>query len=216
MNKQLRKMALCFGLVAWPALGWGQSPAPSLPGKIGVINIQAAIAATGEGKKAFAELEKKYAPRRQDLQQLTQEVNGITEQLQKQSTTLSDDEQRRLNRELQEKQTRLKRAQEDAQADFQADNGEVVNRIGQKMVRLLDEYAQQNGYAVVIEGNPQVPIIYYVAPQIDLTEEIVKRYDAANPVTADAPATSSPGTTAPAAAARPRTPASKPADKSKP
>jgi len=216
MNKQLRKMALCFGLVAWPALGWGQSPAPSLPGKIGVINIQAAIAATGEGKKAFAELEKKYAPRRQDLQQLTQEVNAITEQLQKQSTTLSDDEQRRLNRELQEKQTRLKRAQEDAQADFQADNGEVVNRIGQKMVRLLDEYAQQNGYAVVIEGNPQVPIIYYVAPQIDLTEEIVKRYDAANPVTADAPATSSPGTTAPAAAARPRTPASKPADKSKP
>jgi|SRR5437773_3826940 len=216
MNKQLRKIALCFGLVAWPALGWGQSPAPSLPGKIGVINIQAAIAATGEGKKAFAELEKKYAPRRQDLQQLTQEVNAITEQLQKQSTTLSDDEQRRLNRELQEKQTRLKRAQEDAQADFQADNGEVVNRIGQKMVRLLDEYAQQNGYAVVIEGNPQVPIIYYVAPQIDLTEEIVKRYDAANPVTADAPATSSPGTTAPAAAARPRTPASKPADKSKP
>ena len=214
MNKQLRKIALCFGLVAWPALGWGQSPAPSLPGKIGVINIQAAIAATGEGKKAFAELEKKYAPRRQDLQQLTQEVNGITEQLQKQSTTLSDDEQRRLNRELQEKQTRLKRAQEDAQADFQADNGEVVNRIGQKMVRLLDEYAQQNGYAVIIEGNPQ--LLYYVAPQIDLTEEVVKRYDAANPVTADAPATSSPSTTVPAAAAKPRTPASKPADKSKP
>ena len=214
MNKQLRKMALCFGLVVWPALGWGQSPAPSLPGKIGVINIQAAIAGTGEGKKAFAELEKKYAPRRQDLQQLTQEVNAITEQLQKQSTTLSDDEQRRLNRELQEKQTRLKRNQEDAQTDFQADNGEVVNRIGQKMVRLMDEYAQQNGYAVIIEGNPQ--LLYYVAPQIDLTEEVVKRYDAANPVTAEAPATSSPGTTAPAAAARPRTPASKPADKSKP
>ena len=216
MNKQLRKLALGLGLVAWPALGWGQSPPPSLPGKIGVINIQAAIAATGEGKKAFGELEKKYAPRRQDLQQQQQEINSLTDQLQKGQNTLSDDEQRRLNRELQEKQTRLKRNQEDAQTDFQADNGEVVNRIGQKMVRLLDEYAQQNGYAVVIEGNPQVPIIYYVAPQIDLTEEIVKRYDAANPVTADAPATSSPGTTAPAAAARPRTPASKPADKSKP
>jgi outer membrane protein len=214
MNMQLRKMALCLGLVAWPALGWGQSPAPSLPGKIGVINIQAAIAATGEGKKAFAELEKRYAPRRQDLQQQQQEINSLTDQLQKGQNTLSDDEQRRLNRELQEKQTRFKRAQEDAQADFQADNGEVVNRIGQKMVRLMDDYAQQNGYAVIIEGNPQ--LLYYVAPQIDLTEEVVKRYDAANPVTADAPATSSPGTTAPAAAAKPRTPASKPADKSKP
>jgi len=214
MNIQLRKMALCLGLAAWPALGWGQSPTPSLPGKIGVINIQAAIAGTGEGKKAFAELEKRYAPRRQELQQLQQEINALTDQLQKQATTLSDDEQRRLNRELQEKQTRLKRNQEDAQTDFQADNGEVVNRIGQKMVRLMDEYAQQNGYAVIIEGNPQ--LLYYVAPQIDLTEEVVKRYDAANPVTADAPATSPPSTTAPAAPAKSRTPGSKPADKSKP
>ncbi len=214
MNKQIRRMAVGLGLVAWPALGWGQSPPPSLPGKIGVINIQAAIAGTGEGKKAFAELEKRYAPRRQELQQLQQEINALTDQLQKQATTLSDDEQRRLNRELQEKQTRFKRMQEDAQADFQADNGDVVNRIGQKMVRLMDDYAQQNGYAVIIEGNPQ--LLYYVAPQIDLTEEVVKRYDAANPVTADAPATSPPSTTAPAAAAKSRTPASKPADKSKP
>ena len=135
MNKQIRRMAVGLGLVAWPALGWGQSPPPSLPGKIGVINIQAAIAGTGEGKKAFAELEKRYAPRRQELQQLQQEINALTDQLQKQATTLSDDEQRRLNRELQEKQTRFKRMQEDAQADFQADNGDVVNRIGQKMVR---------------------------------------------------------------------------------
>ena len=218
MNKQLRKMALCFGLVAWPALGWGQSPAPSLPGKIGVINIQAAIAGTGEGKKAFAELEKKYAPRRQDLQQLTQEVNAITEQLQKQSTTLSDDEQRRLNRELQEKQTRLKRAQEDAQADFSADSNEVVNRIGQKLVRLVDEYAQQNGYALILEGDPQRMPVYYVAPQIDLTEEMVKRYDTANPVAAD---TSTPNLSAPppAAATRPpvpRAPIPKPTGKPKP
>ena len=215
MNKQIRRMAVGLGLVAWPALGWGQSPPPSLPGKIGVINIQAAIAGTGEGKKAFAELEKRYAPRRQELQQLQQEINALTDQLQKQATTLSDDEQRRLNRELQEKQTQLKRKQEDAQADFQADNGDVVNRIGQKMVRLMDEYAQQNGYAVIIEGNPQ--LLYYVAPQIDLTEEVVKRYDAANPVTADtsAPNLSAPPSAPAAKGPATRTPASKPTEKPK-
>src|SRR5437773_1549121 len=125
MNKQLRKIALCFGLVAWPALGWGQSPAPSLPGKIGVINIQAAIAGTGEGKKGVGEIEKGFAPRRAGPQTEKAEINLLADQLEKGENTVRDDEAGRLNREVQEKEAGLKRAQEDAQADFQADNGEV-------------------------------------------------------------------------------------------
>ena len=48
------------------------------------------------------------------------------------------------------------------------------------MVRIIGDYAQQNGFALVIDG-AQVPV-YYAAKDIDITAEIVKRYDAANPV----------------------------------
>lgn len=213
MSNQVFKMTLSLGLALAPMVAWGQSPAPSL-GKIGVINIQAVIGNTAEGKKAFAELDKKYAPRKQDLQEQSQAINALQDQLQKQGTTLSDEEQRRQTRDLQEKQTRFKRAQEDAQADFNADQQDVVNRIGSKLVKLINDYAPQNGYAMIIEGNPQ--LIYYAAPQIDLTEDLIKRYDAANPVAAEAGAGSSPsGAVKPAAgrpaAAKPPTP--KPPDK---
>lgn len=217
MSKNLFRTALALGLALSPTLAWGQSSAPApVTGKIGVINIQAAIANTGEGKKAFGELDKKYAPRRQDLQEQQQAVDSLQAQLQKQGTTLSDEEQRRLTRELQEKQTRLKRSQEDAQADFSADSQEVISRVGQKLVKLVDDYARENGYVLVIEGNPQQLPIYYVAPQVDLTEEMIKRYDAANPVAADAG-----GPAKPTAAARPPAPKTsaappKPADKPKP
>lgn len=216
MSKQLFRMALALGVALSPVLARGQSSAPAaVQGKIGVINIQAAIANTGEGKKAFGELDKKYAPRRQDLQEQQQSINALQDQLQKQGTTLSDDEQRRLARELQEKQTRLKRAQDDAQSDFSADSGDVLNRIGGKLVKLVDDYARENGYALVIEGDPQRLPIYYVAPQVDLTEEMIKRYDAANPVTADASSGSAakPTTSRPPA---PKAPTPKPADKPKP
>jgi len=181
---------------------WGQAPnAASGTGKIGVINIQLAIGNTSEGKKAFADLQKKFQPRQQELQRLQQEIQAIQDQLQKQAATLSDEEQRRLNRDLEDKQKLLKRSTEDANADFTADRDEAVRRIGEKMVRVLNEFAQQNGYVLVIDS-AQIPVYYATN---DLTEDMVKRYDAANPV-ADA----SPGAAAPPAS-RPASTAPKPA-----
>jgi outer membrane protein len=168
--------------------------------KIGLIGINAAIGSTQEGKKAIGDLQKKYQPRQQELERLQQEIQSIQDQLGKQSATLSDDEQRRLSRDLEDKQKLLKRSTDDAQTDFAADRDEVIRRIGQKMVNVIHDYAQQNGLTLVIDG-AQVPV-YYAAKDVDITAEIVKRYDAANPV-ADAggtpkpsapPATPSPGT----------------------
>jgi outer membrane protein len=147
---------------------------------------------TGEGKKSMADLQKKYQPRQQEVQKLQQDIQAITDQLQKQAATLSDDEQRRLNRELEEKQKLLKRSTEDAQADFGSDRDEMFSRIGQKMVKIIDDYARQNGYILVI-GRDQVPI-YYAAKEVDLTDQIIKLYDAAYPseaVTSGVPPTPS-------------------------
>jgi len=175
-------------------------------GKIGVINIQAAIANTAEGKKVIADLQKKYQPRQQELQRLQQEIQAIQDQLTKQSATLSDEEQGRLNRDSEEKQKLLKRSAEDAQNDFNRDRDEAIGRIGQKMVRVINDYAAQNGFTLVLD-DAQIPI-YYAAKDIEITEEIVKRYDAANPV-ADAAVPAKPTT-------HPATPAATPAAPPKP
>src|SRR5579863_2183818 len=118
----------------------------SATGKIGVINIQQAIAQTGEGKLALDAIQKKYEPKRQELQRRQDEINSLQDQLQKQGPTLSDEERSRLTRELDEKQRVFKRAQEDDQADFQADTQETVQKIGQKMVRIINDYAQKSGF----------------------------------------------------------------------
>jgi outer membrane protein len=174
-------------------------------GKIGVVAIQEAILSTGEGKKAMTDLQKKYQPRQQDVTKLNQDIQGLTDQLQKQAATLSDDEQRRLNRDLEEKQKLLKRTTEDAQADFASDRDEMFRRIGQKMVKIIDDYARQNGFSLVL-GSDQIPI-YFAAKEVELTEAIVKLYDAANPV--EAPVSGGPATPRAGAPSAPK-PATKP------
>ena len=202
-----------LGLLILPLLALGQTPAAS-SAKIGVINIQEAILTSAEGKKAVADLQKKYNPRQQELQRLQQEIQGINDQLQKQGATLSDEEQRRLSRELEVKQTQLKRSTEDFNADAGADRDEALRRIGQKLVRVISDYAQQNGFVLVIDG-AQIPV-YYAAKDIDLTEEMVKRYDAANPVAEAGAGAPAAATTRPAAPPVKPAVSPKPADKPKP
>ncbi len=202
MKNFVSTLTVLLLLGVWPT-GIHAQASPAGTGKIGVINIQEAIASTAEGKKAFADLQKKYAPRQQELQRLQQEIQSIQDQLQKQQPTLSEDEQRRLNREADEKQKQLKRSTEDANADFQADRDDAVRQIGQKMVRQIQEYAKQNGFALVLDS-AQIPV-YFAATDIDLTETMVKRYDAANPVAAAAATPPAPVSAAgkPAAAPKP-------------
>jgi outer membrane protein len=195
MKKRVAFIAPLLGFLMSPALARGQSPTTST-GKVGVINIQEAILSTAEGKKAMGDLQKKYQPRQAELQRLQQDIQALNDQLQKQSTTLSDDEQRRLSRELEEKQKLFKRQSEDFNTDAGADRDEAIRRIGQKMVGVIKDYAQQNGYALVVDG-AQIPV-YYASTDIELTDLIVKRYDAANPV-------------ADAQGAAPDTPANRPA-----
>jgi hypothetical protein len=84
----------------------------------------------------------------------------------------------------------------------------MFRRIGQKMVKLIDDYARQNSFSLIL-GSDQVPI-YYAAKEVDLTDAIVKLYDAANP--AEALTSGVPATTRPVApsTAKPVKPADKP------
>ena len=179
MKNRLIVLTMLVGTLASPLGGRAQSAATAQD-KIGVINMQAAIANSAEGKKVLADLQTKYQPRQKELQRLNQEIQAIQDQLSKGQATLSDDEQTRLNREAEDKQKQLKRDAEDAQTDYNHDRDEAVNKIGQKMVRVINDYAQKNGFSLVLDdGQIQV---YFAAKDIELTSEIVKLYDAANPV----------------------------------
>lgn len=225
MRDRVLKTGLWLSFLALPALGWSQTaPATGGFGKVGVVNIQQAIAATAEGKKAFADLQKKYQPRQQDLQRQQQEIQNLQDQIQRQQTTLSDAERVRLSRELSEKQKLFDRAREDAQSDFQQDRQDVIGRIGQKMVQIIDDYAKKNGYSLILDAeipiynqgqmsNAQIPI-YYASQDVDISGDIVKLYDQAFP--AQAASTSGSQQPAAGAAASNTKPAAKPADKPKP
>ncbi len=184
---------------------WGQSGAAAAgaPMKIGVMNVQVAITSTAEGKQAAAELQSQFTPRQTDLQNMQKQIDDIRGRLQTGQTTLSDDEKARLAREGDQLTRNLQRKQQESQDDFNDSQQDVVNRIGRKLVEILDGYSKQNGLALVLDTSAQQTPVVYASNQIDIPQEIIRRYDQKNPVKAGAGASVTPRPAAP----RPSTPA---------
>jgi Skp family chaperone for outer membrane proteins len=195
--------ALAQAAASTPAAGAPNAPAGPVPTKIGIVNIQEAIVATNEGKKEFDALQQRFGPKQAELKTLNDEVENLKKQLQTQGDKLSEEERNSRVKTMSEKQKSLQRNYEDAQNEFQQAEQEVVNRIGSKMVNVLEKYAKANGYAVVLDvSNPQTPVLWANQGTV-ITKELVDAYNTENPSAAPAAPATKPST---GAAARPTAP----------
>jgi outer membrane protein len=97
--------AFTAGAQAPPASA-AQKPAtavPAGPTKVAVVAFQAAVSQTNEFQRDFADLQKKYDPRRVELKTLSDQVDTLTKQLQGQDPQMSDAERNNKARDLDEK-----------------------------------------------------------------------------------------------------------------
>ena len=173
-------MALC-GLGA--AGLWAQSkPANGAEAgaRVAAINMRAAIANTSEGKQAAAQMETQFSARRKELEELNKKINDLQRRLTTGANTLSDEEKQKLTLEGQRLTRQLERRQNEFQEDLNDAQGEVISRIGRRMVEVLGKYAPNNGYGAVLDNSSQsTPVMYASA---DITQEVVKLYDETYPV----------------------------------
>jgi outer membrane protein len=199
--------ACVFGASALRAQG--TAPGSATGTKLGVINVRQAIASTAEGKQAGAELQSQFAPRQNELEGLNKQINDLRQRIDAGSGKFSQDEQARLQREGETKARQLQRKQDEYQEDVNAAQADVFDRIGRKMIDVLDRYARENGYVAILDTSAQNTPILFASTNIDVTQDIVKLFDQAYPVKGGAPAsttTPKPATQKPAA----QPPAAKP------
>ncbi len=187
-------------------------PAQGQTGKIAVIAIQQAIVATKDGQKAAAELDAKAGPKKKELDQKQSDITSLQDQLTKGQNTLSEDKKNDLYKNIESKKKSLQRDFEDAQAEMDQEQQKILQGLGQKMMAVIERYAKDNGYAMVVDvSNPQTPVLY-ASPSIDITKEIIDLYDkSVAQLSAPARTTAAPATANPPATATPRAPAATPA-----
>jgi outer membrane protein len=181
-------------------------PAPSSPAsapRIVTLNFNAAVLGTAEAQKSLGALEKKYAPREQQLQKLNDAVEALKKNLDANGSTLTEAQKNQRLQELAAREKQLQREAEDFKNDSQAESQQLFQQIAQKVFAFLQQFSQQHGYDAVLErGTETAPVVWYAAKDVDITEQVIRGYDAKSASAAqglpNAPATTShPSATAP-------------------
>jgi outer membrane protein len=187
-------LALGFALAAaaqtLPVPNSAAAPAPAGPAKVAVIAFQAAVGQTNEFQRNFADLQKKYEPKRTQLKTLADEIDGLEKQLQAGGDKLTDADRASKAKTIDDKKKQAQRFAEDAQNDLTQEMNDVYGKIAQKVFDVLATYAQQQGFTLVLDGTAnqqQAPVVLYASPSTDISKAIVDAYNLKSGVPAPPP-----------------------------
>jgi outer membrane protein len=171
-------ITLASGIVLSAAAQTSPAPAaPAGPAKIAVIAFQVAVGQTNEGLRNFADLQKKYAPKEEQLKALNDEIDSLTKQLQTQGSALSDVERAKRATAIDEKKKKLDRDAEDARNDFQQEMQDMYNGLASKVYDVLSSYAQQQGYTLVLDVAQQQTPVLYATDSTYITKAVIDAYN---------------------------------------
>jgi outer membrane protein len=172
-----------------------------MPGKVGVISVQGAIVGTKDGQKASQQLDAKFAPKKKEFDARQAEITQLQDQYNKSGNLMAEDKRNQLARDIDEKKKRLERDMQDAQEELQGDQQRLLQSLGQRMMAVIEKYAKDNGYTMILDvSSPNTPVLY-ASSAIDITQDIVSLYDKTSsnggPAAAPTSAPATPGTAAP-------------------
>jgi len=186
--------------------------APAVPTKVAVIAFQTAVGQTNEFQRNFADLQKKYEPKRTQLKAMADEIDGLQKQLQAQGDKLSDAERASRAKVIDDKQKSAQRLAEDARNDLQGEMQEIYNGVAGKVFDTLTKYSQQQGYTLVLDVSEQQNPVLYATDSTNITKPIIDAYNIKSGVPAPPPpapgSAPAPTSTRPSAPSATRPPAS--------
>jgi outer membrane protein len=179
--------------------------APAGPAKVAIIMFQVAVAQTNEGQRNFADVQKKFEPKRAQLKTLSDDIDSRKKQLQAQGEKLSPAETAAQTKKIDEETKELQRSAEDAQNDYQQAVGEMYNTLASKVFDVVQSVAKEQGYTLVLDASQQQSPVLWAAEATNITQPVIAAYNAksgvpAPPTQSAVPAAPRPAPKAPTAA----------------
>ena len=163
--------------------------------KVGILQAELALVSTKDGQAAQAELQRKLGPKAEAIKKQQSDLNDLQKKLDAGGNTMSAATKQDLQNSIQSKTKSLNRDMQDFQDEQQAEENRVLADLEEKMKTVIEKYAVDNGFSLIINAAPENSPVLWASAGLDITKEIVEAYDKAAPGPAKAPAASAPKST---------------------
>jgi outer membrane protein len=162
-----KKLFMIFALLALTAFVFSEV-------KIGIINPQVVLQNSAKGKEVIERLRSLNMSKQKKYEAMQKEVDALEKETM--SPALNQEARDKKTLDLQNKRVEIKRFAEDAQKESMAQQQKEFEKIQGDLMPIIEKIAKGEGFSLVLDLNTAG--VTYFEPAIDITEKVVKAYDA--------------------------------------
>lgn len=156
------------------------APAPFPEGaKVAYIFMQGIFNGSADGKAAAARVQEWEKKKTAEIQAKVKEGEALQAKLNSTTNIMNEQARSQAQRDLQRLQREIQGMQEDAQIEGQQLRDQLLSEFSQKVNPIIAAVAKERGLHMVFSVSDQANVAW-ADPGLDLTQEIIKRVDAAS------------------------------------
>lgn len=150
---------------------------PAWAGGIAIVDFQRAVNETEEGKGAQKKLDTMYASRKGEIAKKAEVLEAEIKDFQNRSMILSESARAEEEQKLYGKQQEFQQLSMKYESEMQQTYYTMLQDLDVKMRVISEKVAKEKGYDLVID---RAAVVYMGGSTVDMTDELVKRYNASN------------------------------------
>lgn len=144
--------------------------------KIGVINSNEVLERSSEGKRAIAQLMERNKKLEDSITKLDDQIRQLETKLNTQRMTLTEEAAMQLGSDIQRRRTERTRMAEDGSREMQELTARLFTRLQNELLPIIEQLGKEQGMDLILDLERSGAVYFNEA--IDLTDEVIKRYDA--------------------------------------
>ena len=199
-------VAAVFSVMVLGASAFAQAPPPATavppqqaPLRMAFLDLQRIAAESNEGKAASSKVQALTQKKSAELQEKTKALQSNQQKLQQGGAVLSEAARAQTQREIDRLTVEIDRFQEDANAEVQELQQSLQGEFQEKLRPVVDAVVKELAIGLLFSAGDAGAI--FVDPSLDITAEVIKRFDSGKYAAAPTAKPAAPSTAKPAAPA---------------
>ena len=140
--------------------------------KIGFVNVAKVLEKAPQAAKAKTRLETEFSPRDKALNSQMKEIKSLEDKLGKDSAVMSDEERRRIEKDILDKKRDAARAQQEFSEDFNMRRNEELGNLQKRIVEAVRALAKEESFNLLLTDG-----VIYADDAIDVTSRVQQKLE---------------------------------------
>lgn len=163
MIKKLASWSLCL-LALTAGAAWGEL-------KIAVLDMERALVESEEAKVLVQQIQTELQKEQDEVRTLGEQIVALQEKLQTDGEVMSATEQRKVQKDIEDKQIDFQFLRNKLQKEAQDRQQELFGQMAPKLDKVLKDLIELEGYDIILQrGN-----LFYVNSKHDITRKVTEK-----------------------------------------